>query len=76
MLEVLSDLLGHQNAEIRPYVNGAMYSILGVPSIREKARSMVRILSLVPHSPLRFSNIARCFAIISLRVASCIFISP
>lgn len=42
VLEVLCDLLGHQNSEIRPYVNGALYSILGVPSIRDKARSMVR----------------------------------
>ena len=41
VLEVLCDLLGHENTEIRPYVNGALYSILGIPSIREKARSMV-----------------------------------
>ncbi|XP_067941355.1 lisH domain-containing protein ARMC9-like isoform X2 [Watersipora subatra] len=40
VLEVLSDLLGHENLEIRPYVNGALYSILGIPSIRDKARSM------------------------------------
>lgn len=40
VLEVLCDLLGHENLEIRPYVNGALYSILGIPSIREKARSM------------------------------------
>jgi len=44
VLEVLCDLLGHENLEIRPYVNGALYSILGIPSIREKARSMVRQL--------------------------------
>ncbi|KAM3932089.1 lisH domain-containing protein ARMC9 [Leptodactylus fuscus] len=40
VLKVLSDLLGHENHEIRPYVNGALYSILSVPSIREEARAM------------------------------------
>ncbi|XP_069473663.1 lisH domain-containing protein ARMC9 isoform X3 [Ambystoma mexicanum] len=40
VLKVLSDLLGHENHEIRPYVNGALYSILTVPSIREDARAM------------------------------------
>ncbi|PNI70402.1 ARMC9 isoform 5, partial [Pan troglodytes] len=41
VLKVLSDLLGHENHEIQPYVNGALYSILSVPSIREEARAMV-----------------------------------
>ncbi|XP_030430654.1 lisH domain-containing protein ARMC9 isoform X6 [Gopherus evgoodei] len=40
VLKVLSDLLGHENHEIQPYVNGALYSILAVPSIREEARAM------------------------------------
>ncbi|KAM8953640.1 lisH domain-containing protein ARMC9 isoform 2-T2 [Pelodytes ibericus] len=40
VLRVLSDLLGHENHEIQPYVNGALYSILSVPSIREEARAM------------------------------------
>ncbi|XP_031224117.1 lisH domain-containing protein ARMC9 isoform X3 [Mastomys coucha] len=40
MLKVLSDLLGHENQEIQPYVNGALYSILSIPSIREEARAM------------------------------------
>ncbi|XP_059167158.1 lisH domain-containing protein ARMC9-like [Physella acuta] len=39
-LKVLSDLLGHDNVEIRPYVNGALYSILAIPSIRENAKAM------------------------------------
>ncbi|KAK3104927.1 hypothetical protein FSP39_013356 [Pinctada imbricata] len=39
-LKVLSDLLGHENQEIRPYVNGALYSILAIPSIREEAKAM------------------------------------
>ncbi|BFZ23969.1 hypothetical protein BsWGS_27008 [Bradybaena similaris] len=39
-LKVLSDLLGHDNTEIRPYVNGALYSILAIPSIREEAKAM------------------------------------
>ncbi|XP_005104437.1 lisH domain-containing protein ARMC9 [Aplysia californica] len=39
-LKVLSDLLGHDNTEIRPYVNGALYSILAIPSIREDAKAM------------------------------------
>ncbi|XP_078420049.1 lisH domain-containing protein ARMC9 isoform X2 [Cetorhinus maximus] len=40
VLKVLSDLLGHENHEIRPYVNGALYSILAIPSIREEAKAM------------------------------------
>ncbi|XP_023577831.1 lisH domain-containing protein ARMC9 [Octodon degus] len=40
VLKVLSDLLGHENHEIQPYVNGALYSILSIPSIREEARAM------------------------------------
>ncbi|XP_009881649.1 PREDICTED: lisH domain-containing protein ARMC9 [Charadrius vociferus] len=40
VLKVLSDLLGHENHEIQPYVNGALYSILTIPSVREEARAM------------------------------------
>ncbi|XP_068137383.1 lisH domain-containing protein ARMC9 isoform X2 [Hyperolius riggenbachi] len=40
VLKVMSDLLGHENHEIRPYVNGALYSILAVTSVREEARAM------------------------------------
>ncbi|KAG8520932.1 LisH domain-containing protein ARMC9, partial [Galemys pyrenaicus] len=40
VLKVLSDLLGHENHEIQPYVNGTLYSILSIPSIREEARAM------------------------------------
>ncbi|XP_066565322.1 lisH domain-containing protein ARMC9 isoform X2 [Amia ocellicauda] len=40
VLKVLTDLLGHENHEIRPYVNGALYSILSVPDVREEARAM------------------------------------
>ncbi|XP_021252767.1 lisH domain-containing protein ARMC9 isoform X2 [Numida meleagris] len=40
VLKVLSDLLGHKNHEIQPYVNGALYSILAVPSVREEAKAM------------------------------------
>ncbi|XP_061204758.1 lisH domain-containing protein ARMC9 isoform X3 [Neopsephotus bourkii] len=40
VLRVLADLLGHENYEIQPYVNGALYSILAIPSVREEARAM------------------------------------
>ncbi|XP_009321867.1 PREDICTED: lisH domain-containing protein ARMC9 [Pygoscelis adeliae] len=40
VLKVLSDLLGHENHEIQPYVNGTLYSILAIPSVREEARAM------------------------------------
>ncbi|XP_053453097.1 lisH domain-containing protein ARMC9 isoform X2 [Nycticebus coucang] len=40
VLKVLSDLLGHENHEIQPYVNGALYSILSIPSIQEEAKAM------------------------------------
>ncbi|KAM9848279.1 lisH domain-containing protein ARMC9 [Aulostomus maculatus] len=40
VLKVLTDLLGHEHQEIRPYVNGALYSILSVPSVRQEAKEM------------------------------------
>ncbi|XP_063057272.1 lisH domain-containing protein ARMC9 isoform X2 [Engraulis encrasicolus] len=40
VLKVLTDLLGHENHEIRPYVNGALYSILGISTVREAAKEM------------------------------------
>ncbi|NXY23838.1 ARMC9 protein, partial [Atrichornis clamosus] len=40
VLKVLSDLLGHENHKIQSYVNGALYSILAIPSVREEARAM------------------------------------
>lgn len=40
VLKVLTELLGHENHEIRYYVNGALYSILSMPEIREEARKM------------------------------------
>ncbi|NXC25391.1 ARMC9 protein, partial [Campylorhamphus procurvoides] len=40
VLKVLANLLGHENHEIQPYVNGALYSILAIPSVREQARAM------------------------------------
>ncbi|NXG26377.1 ARMC9 protein, partial [Grallaria varia] len=40
VLKVLASLLGHENHEIQPYVNGALYSILAIPSVRVQARAM------------------------------------
>nr|XP_029490908.1 lisH domain-containing protein ARMC9 [Oncorhynchus nerka] len=40
VLKVLTDLLGHENHEIRPYVNGTLYSILCIPAVREEAKEM------------------------------------
>ncbi|XP_029003860.1 lisH domain-containing protein ARMC9 isoform X2 [Betta splendens] len=40
VLKVLTDLLGHETHEIRPYVNGALYSILSIPSVRQEAKEM------------------------------------
>uniref|UniRef100_A0A672YRK2 LisH domain-containing protein ARMC9 n=1 Tax=Sphaeramia orbicularis TaxID=375764 RepID=A0A672YRK2_9TELE len=40
VLKVLTDLLGHENHEIRSYVNGALYSILCIPSVRQEAKEM------------------------------------
>jgi len=40
ILQLLADLLGHENKEIRPYVNGTLYSILALPTIRQRAVSM------------------------------------
>ncbi|XP_034164759.1 lisH domain-containing protein ARMC9 isoform X3 [Pangasianodon hypophthalmus] len=40
VLKVLTDLLGHENHEIRYYVNGALYSILSVPTLRQEAKEM------------------------------------
>ncbi|NWT77844.1 ARMC9 protein, partial [Lanius ludovicianus] len=40
ILRVLSGLLGHENLKIQSYVNGALYSILAIPSVREEAKEM------------------------------------
>ncbi|XP_034530753.1 lisH domain-containing protein ARMC9 isoform X2 [Notolabrus celidotus] len=40
VLKVLTDLLGHDHLEIRPYVNGALYGILCIPSVRQEAKEM------------------------------------
>ena len=46
ILKVLCDLLGHENTTIRPYINGALYPILGITAIREEAKAMVHLSSL------------------------------
>ncbi|CAH8500583.1 unnamed protein product [Heterobilharzia americana] len=40
LLNVLMDLLGIDNIDIVPYVNGALYSILSLPEIRKTAEKM------------------------------------
>ncbi|XP_057223161.1 lisH domain-containing protein ARMC9 isoform X2 [Malurus melanocephalus] len=40
VLKVLSELLGHENPKIQSYVNGVLYSILAIPSVREEAKAM------------------------------------
>ncbi|XP_037106016.1 lisH domain-containing protein ARMC9 isoform X1 [Syngnathus acus] len=40
VLSVLTNLLGHDNHEIPTYVNGALYSILSIPSVRQEAKEM------------------------------------
>lgn len=40
VLVVLSDLLEHEDQEVRSYVNGILYSIVQVPVIREQAKAM------------------------------------
>ncbi|NXB76399.1 ARMC9 protein, partial [Donacobius atricapilla] len=39
-LRVLSSLLDHENPKVQSYVNGALYSILAIPSVREEAKEM------------------------------------
>ncbi|XP_077439949.1 lisH domain-containing protein ARMC9 isoform X2 [Vanacampus margaritifer] len=40
VLKVLTNLLGHDNCEILQYINGALYSILCIPSVRQEAKEM------------------------------------
>ncbi|NXI18705.1 ARMC9 protein, partial [Irena cyanogastra] len=40
MLRVLSSLLDHENPKVQSYVNGVLYSILAIPSVREEAKEM------------------------------------
>lgn len=49
VLAVLTDLLGNQNQEIIPYVNGALYSVLSVAAVRKEAQAMA------------MEDILRCF---------------
>ena len=63
VLRVLSTLLGHQKQELVPYINGALYSALGVPAVRSEALTLVRLASFL--SPLashilHFSSVS-CF---------------
>ncbi|XP_065646971.1 lisH domain-containing protein ARMC9 [Hydra vulgaris] len=39
-LKLLVSLLSYENVEIKPYVNGTLYSILAVPSIRKTAQKI------------------------------------
>ncbi len=43
ILGVLADLLGHDNHDIRPYINGTLYSILCVSEVKHEAKSMVGV---------------------------------
>uniref|UniRef100_F7B890 LisH domain-containing protein ARMC9 n=1 Tax=Ciona intestinalis TaxID=7719 RepID=F7B890_CIOIN len=40
VLKVLSDLLSHENMDIRPYINGALYSVLNNPVVKKEAHVM------------------------------------
>ena len=50
-LKLLVDLLCYENEEIKPYVNGTLYSLLAVPSIRKTAKKigMEELLNLYKH---------------------------
>ena len=45
VLRMLSGLLGHQKQNLVPYINGALYSVFGVPAIRVEALTLVRLTS-------------------------------
>ncbi|NWS24066.1 ARMC9 protein, partial [Polioptila caerulea] len=40
ILRVLSGLLDNENPKVQSYVNGVLYSILAIPSVREEAKEM------------------------------------
>lgn len=40
-LKIISELLGNSNTEIRPFINGTLYSILTIPTLRKQAKIMV-----------------------------------
>ena len=40
VLNVLNDLLEHENMQVRTFVNGTLYSLLGRQSLREQANAM------------------------------------
>ena len=42
LLRLLSDLLEHDSEEVRSYVHGILYSVLGVSEVKSEARAMVR----------------------------------
>ncbi|XP_011402886.1 PREDICTED: lisH domain-containing protein ARMC9-like [Amphimedon queenslandica] len=39
-LHVLSDIIEHENTEVRSYINGILYSLLELPEIRQAANDM------------------------------------
>ncbi|KAF2976171.1 hypothetical protein EK904_010202 [Melospiza melodia maxima] len=54
MLRVLSGLLDHENPKVQSYVNGVLYSILAIPSVREEAREMHLELDTVARKRFQF----------------------
>jgi hypothetical protein len=46
VLVVLNDLLEHENMQVRTFVNGTLYSLFSIQSLREQAKAlgMIEIL--------------------------------
>src|SRR5687767_13216550 len=40
ILQVLNDLLEHENPRVRTYVNGTLYSVLSLKEMKERAKEM------------------------------------
>ena len=44
VLEILADLLEHENMQVRSFVNGTLYSLLSSPSFKEQAHVRLEFL--------------------------------
>jgi len=47
ILEILADLLEHENMQVRSFVNGTLYSLLSSPSFKEQAHVKLEFLEKI-----------------------------
>lgn len=47
VLEILQELLEHENMQVRTFVNGTLYSLLGRPKLKEQSKQLSLLQYLI-----------------------------